>query len=268
MQSNDQCTWITQSHSRIAIECKEMSGERGEGVGSAQDAHKNVKVPRGWPWSRPTHIYRRTPSNRAVRVCRACNRRCTPRPSLGWTPRVLLSQISNGRFPTNRCVCCLKVRASDARQTRSSKLPIAPISCLTRPLWRQQTRTASVVAEAIGAADVESNRCWRPASVASTPPHPMHARLRAPQRRVHQTLTSTFDAHGASVRRVRITPVTSPPFPSSVAMENKRFISAKTPNPSLPLKLHRLRKCANTTEFTSPCARVLAFSQSFFKALR
>jgi hypothetical protein len=34
-------------------------------------------------------------------------------------------------------------------------------------------------------------------------------------------------------------------------------------NPSLPLKLHRLRKCANITKCTSPCACVLAFSQSF-----
>jgi hypothetical protein len=66
MQSNERCTWITRSHSRIAIKCKEMSGERGEGVDSAQDAHKNVKVPRDEAQSRPTHIYRRTPSNRAV----------------------------------------------------------------------------------------------------------------------------------------------------------------------------------------------------------
>jgi hypothetical protein len=38
----------------------------------------------------------------------------------------------------------------------------------------------------------------------------------------------------------------------------------RVPNPSLPLKLHRLRKCANTTKCTSPpCARVSAFSQLF-----
>jgi hypothetical protein len=41
----------------------------------------------------------------------------------------------------------------------------------------------------------------------------------------------------------------------------------RNPNPSLPLKLHRLRKCANTTKCTTPCACVLAFLQSFFKVL-
>jgi hypothetical protein len=60
-----------------------MSREKCEGVGLAQDAHKYVKVPRGKAQSRPTHIYRGTPSNRAVipkrgvtrRVCHAYNRR-------------------------------------------------------------------------------------------------------------------------------------------------------------------------------------------------
>jgi hypothetical protein len=43
-----------------------MSGEKCEGVGSAQDAYKYVKVPGDRAQSRPTSIYRRTPSNRAV----------------------------------------------------------------------------------------------------------------------------------------------------------------------------------------------------------
>jgi hypothetical protein len=46
-------------------------------------------------------------------------------------------------------------------------------------------------------------------------------------------------------------------------MENKHFISTKTPNPSLPLKLHCIRKCANITKYTSPCACVLAFYNNF-----
>jgi hypothetical protein len=50
--------------------------------------------------------------------------------------------------------------------------------------------------------------------------------------------------------------------PSLQALEGER-----TPNPSLPLKLHRLRKCANTTKCTSACACVLAFSQLVYKAL-
>jgi hypothetical protein len=72
--------------------------------------------------------------------------------------------------------------------------------------------------------------------------------------------------------------VTSPPFLASGVMENKCFISTKvsnpaelargTPNPSLPLKLHYICKCANTTMCISPCVCVLAFSQSFFKVLR
>jgi hypothetical protein len=73
----------------------------------------------------------------------------------------------------NRRVCRLKVRASDAHQTRSSKVQTSVFRHLTRPSWKQQTRTVSVVTEASGAADVESNRCWRLMFVTSTPPRPM-----------------------------------------------------------------------------------------------
>jgi hypothetical protein len=68
-------------------------------------------------------------------------------------------------------------------------------------------------------------------------------------------------------------------FFASGAVENRRFASTKAsnlasqarqegernPNPSLPLKHHRLCKCANITKCTSPCACVLAFSQSFLR---
>jgi hypothetical protein len=68
-------------------------------------------------------------------------------------------------------------------------------------------------------------------------------------------------------------------FFTSGAVENRRFTSRKAlnpasqarreeernPNPSLPLKLHRFRKCANITKYTSPCACVLPFSQSFLR---
>jgi hypothetical protein len=37
----------------------------------------------------------------------------------------------------------------------------------------------------------------------------------------------------------------------------------RNPNPSLPLKLHRLCKCAHTTKCTPPCACVLAFHNHF-----
>jgi hypothetical protein len=52
-----------------------MSEEKCEGVGLAQDDHKYVKVPRVRARSRPTHIYRRTPLNRAVIPKRGVTRR-------------------------------------------------------------------------------------------------------------------------------------------------------------------------------------------------
>jgi hypothetical protein len=54
-------------------------------------------------------------------------------------------------------------------------------------------------------------------------------------------------------------------FTASGVVENMHFTSTKALNPSLPLKLDRLRKCANTTRCTSPCVCVLAFSQSFLR---
>jgi hypothetical protein len=63
-------------------------------------------------------------------------------------------------------------------------------------------------------------------------------------------------------------------FSTSGVVKNRHFNSSKTPEsrarklgggreepkPSLPLKLQRLRKCANTNKWSPPCARVLAFS--------
>jgi hypothetical protein len=49
------------------------------------------------------------------------------------------------------------------------------------------------------------------------------------------------------------------PNPSSQARQK----GERNPNPSLPLKLHRLRKSANTTKCTPPCACVLAFHKHF-----
>jgi hypothetical protein len=43
----------------------------------------------------------------------------------------------------------------------------------------------------------------------------------------------------------------------------KKREGERNPNPSLPLKLHRLRKSANTTKCTPPCASVLAFHKHF-----
>jgi hypothetical protein len=78
---------------------------------------------------------------------------------------------------------------------------------------------------------------------------------------------------------VRNTPDLRLRFSASGVVKNRRFTSQKVPNPasqtrregernpnpSLPLKLHRLRKCANTTKCTPPCACVLAFHKHFSK---
>jgi hypothetical protein len=75
--------------------------------------------------------------------------------------------------------------------------------------------------------------------------------------------------------------VTTPPNLDIGVKENRRFNSSKTsksclaslaggrgdPKPSLQLKHHRHLKCANTTKWSSSCASVLAFLQSFFEAL-
>jgi hypothetical protein len=67
------------------------------------------------------------------------------------------------------------------------------------------------------------------------------------------------------------------PMTASGQWKNNRFTSRKAPNPasqarregeripipSPPLKLYILCKCANTDKCSPPCARVLAFSQSF-----
>jgi hypothetical protein len=81
----------------------------------------------------------------------------------------------------------------------------------------------------------------------------------------HQMLTSASDAPETSVRRLLQLCLL---FHPSAQWKISVLSSRKRLNPSLPLKLHHLRKCANTTKCTSPCACVLAFSQSFFKALR
>jgi hypothetical protein len=50
-----------------------------------------------------------------------------------------------------------------------------------------------------------------------------------------------------------------PPRPVSRKIAFSLPEKRRIPNPSLPLKLHLLRKCANTTKCTSSCACVLTF---------
>jgi hypothetical protein len=50
-------------------------------------------------------------------------------------------------------------------------------------------------------------------------------------------------------------------------LENIERERERVPNPSLPLKLHLLRKYANTTKCTSTCACVLTFFAIILKEL-
>jgi hypothetical protein len=84
------------------------------------------------------------------------------------------------------------------------------------------------------------------------------------------TTSGPTSGHCFSVRNI---PDLRLHFSVSGAVENRRFTSPKSvesrlpssaggreePKPSLPLKLHRLHKCANTTKCTPPYACVLAF---------
>jgi hypothetical protein len=184
-------------------------------------------------------------------------------------------------IPSNRRVRRYGGRASVTRRTQSSKLPNRAKPHQTRPSLEHH-RVHCLLQQRVNEgkptdADISVRH--------SRDQHLSHREQCAPPRAKHQTrqlcLTPTKPTSVAQ-KTTTITSVTLPSVPSFDAMENKRFISTKkrlnptelarregerTPNLSLPLKLHRLRKCANTTKCTSPCACVLAFSQWFFKAL-
>jgi hypothetical protein len=158
--------------------------------------------------------------------------------------------------------------------TLSSKHAEAIYGHLTRPTEWQQMRQASDAATAHEAADVTHDRRCRSASDAVAPARLVLTRQRSVREGLALDAIAASDATELSVRRSENNEETFhdfAPFLSFGTMKNKCFISTKierTPNPSLPLKLHRLRKCANTTKSTSPCACLLVFSQSFFKTLR
>jgi hypothetical protein len=113
----------------------------------------------------------------------------------------------------------------------------------------------------------------RPASGAKPSDALVHRDTRRCQISRHLTLAPASGAAQANIwcyrkQHFRLRFFTSGP------VENSRFTSQKASNPasqaqqegernsnpSLPLKLHHLHKCANITKCTSPCACVLAFS--------
>jgi hypothetical protein len=112
-------------------------------------------------------------------------------------------------------------------------------------------------------------------SGAATLEHPMLGSSEVAARRVHQTLGQRpmlwEPASGAPKASVRCTKNSEEHFQkitesyrasSAARQEGERVL-----NPSLPLKLHLLRKSANTTKCNSPCTCVLTFSTIILKEL-
>jgi hypothetical protein len=131
-----------------------------------------------------------------------------------------------------------------------------------------------------------SRRLTRRAGPASDQTHRWQTLVRAPllQRWTDRTCLSRPVTSTSASGHYQWPPFTSvsihddlEKFSASGVVENMHFTSTKAPNPaelarregerapnpSLPLKLHRLRKCANTTKSTMSCECVLVFSQSF-----
>jgi hypothetical protein len=144
MQSNERCTWITRSHSRIAIECKDMSREKCEGVGSARCSQSMSKYQEREPKagqqvfidvplriellfqnarSPDASVALTTDATHRVRCSRSCHVSCVIKFSM-----VVFTFIWR--------VWCSKVRTSDAHQTRSSKVQTSVFRHLTCPSWK------------------------------------------------------------------------------------------------------------------------------------
>jgi hypothetical protein len=114
------------------------------------------------------------------------------------------------------------------------------------------------------------SREWLDAPVAN-PSVPLRAQLLPLTGRAGRAETASGPVSGHPVTFFRLR------FFAFGAVKNRHFTSTKAlnpasqarwegernSNPSLPLKLYLLCKCANTNKWSSSCARVLAFSQSF-----
>jgi hypothetical protein len=170
---------------------------------------------------------------------------------------------------------------SDRRGTESSK----PCSRLTdasdgRPidavLHLSQRKVARLLSAKLTDADVSICRVNARASVA--PLHIVSCRVaRVRRQTLHSRVCRVRRARLSRVSQHKLVPRLRHFFQPSayrkliISIPRKRLNPAsqvrcegkRTQNPSQLLKLHRLRKCANTNKCSPPCARVLAFSQSF-----
>jgi hypothetical protein len=136
---------------RSQSNAKEMSWDERECFGSAQCAHKYVKYPRVRAKSRPTHIYRRTPSKRAVelrgRQTRLSHHRQTQCPRLLHTIAPRVHELRNPTIMNSRYrrVLWFWPQRWSRRSTHSSKLHFTKIDRQTRLVL---STTASVATSA------------------------------------------------------------------------------------------------------------------------
>jgi hypothetical protein len=123
-------------------------------------------------------------------------------------------------------------RDSASVRSRSRKVPEHDIRDLTCPIALDLTPSAS-------------GQCTRP-SAPQCMPLELTGRVQSPEDHVWSVKNSRFTSRKAL-------------NPASQAWREEERI----PNPSPPLKLHLICKYANTNKCSPPCARVLAFLQSF-----
>jgi hypothetical protein len=170
------------------------------------------------------------------------------------------SLISNGqvskraRQPHDGCVHRYATDAAQPRQTRSSK-HVFSLGRQTRLSRSRQTLTLASV-EASARRHLVNNGCqlhetlmhgvWCSNTTASDAHSPVHATEgKAPDTDISvRRCEASVCCHVRRAFSAQKHSVTSPPILTSGAIENRHFIFPKTPespNPSLPLKLCRLR---------------------------
>jgi hypothetical protein len=240
-------------------------GDEWEWMCSAQRSARMINKPRATPKNWPTSIYRRPQQELVIRhliLLQPC-----------W-PDVLVKLTGRAGAHTTYAQKHDRTRKSRDRPNALVKSSSAPVSQWPDAHARRTGRHSDSIWSFL-----VSLHAWPDASGWTWPDAPLRL-IRRPRRA--QTLsTNQMRPVKQRPRPVQhlVTSVTSVRlrFFASGAVENRRFISWKAmnpasqarregerkSNPSLPLKLHRLRKCANITKCTSPCACVLAFSQTF-----
>jgi hypothetical protein len=175
MQINDWCTWITQSHSKITIECKgDELDERGC-FGSAQCAHKNVKSPRERAKSRPPSIYRHTPSKRVVGLLSTST---DVAPGVWHSEKRHMSMClkSNGHAPhtSDAYIARMPGRLSHW-QTLTNKLHFTKTIDRHVRWWTTRRASRLSLLSSFSARQHHHVGCWCTASIAVAPARPLCA---------------------------------------------------------------------------------------------